>query len=115
MGLGAAIFHFTSLGQTISIPLTDSQDYDLVADFDGSLKRIQIKSCSYKRKYFEVNLSIKGGNRTSSGSIKRFNNSNCDYLFVVVNQSQKYLIPTKDLKATCNLVLGPKYQKYLIK
>lgn len=115
MGLGFAICYFTSIGQTVAIPLTDSQDYDLIVDFNNILKKIQIKSCSYKRKYFEVNLSIKGGNRTGTGKIKRFNNSNCDYLFIVVNQSKQYLIPTEDLKARCNLVLGPKYQKYLVK
>jgi len=115
MGLGTAIFHFTNLGQTVSIPLTDSQDYDLVVEINNSLKKVQIKTCSFKRKYFEVNLSIKGGNRTSIGKIKRFNNKNCDYLFIIIDQSQKYLIPTKNLKAKCNLVLGPKYQKYLLK
>lgn len=115
MGLGAAIFHFTNLGQTVAIPLTDSQDYDLIVDFENSLKKVQIKSCNFKRKYYEVNLSIKGGNRTTIGSIKRFNNSNCDYLFVITNEPKKYLIPTKNLTAKCNLVLGPKYQKYLIK
>ncbi len=115
MGLGSAIWYFTQLGQTVSIPLTDSQDYDLVVEIKNSLKKIQIKSCNFKRKYYEVNLSIKGGNRTSTGKIKRFDNNNCDYLFVITDQSQKYLIPTKDLKAKCNLVLGPKYQKYLIK
>ncbi len=115
MGLGTAIFHFTKLGQTVSIPLTDSQDYDLITDFNGLLKKIQIKTCNFKRKYYEVNLSVKGGNRTSKGSIKKFNNSNCDYLFIVINQIKKYLIPTKGLKAQCNLVLGPKYQKYLVK
>lgn len=115
MGLGVAIFHFTNLGQTVAIPLTDSQDYDLIVDLDNSLKKIQIKSCSFKRKYYEVNLSVKGGNRTSTGNIKRFNNSNCDYLFIVTDKFEKYLIPTKNLLAKCNLVLGPKYQKYLLK
>ena len=115
MGLGNAIFYFTNLGQTVSVPLTDSQDYDLVVEIDNSLKKVQIKSCNFKRKYYEVNLSVKGGNRSNIGKIKRFDNNNCDYLFVVINQSQKYLIPTKNLKAQCNLVLGPKYQKYLIK
>lgn len=115
MGLGAAIFHFTNLGQTVAIPLTDSQDYDLIVDLDNSLKKIQIKSCSFKRRYYEVNLSVKGGNRTSIGNIKRFNNSNCDYLFIITGKFEKYLIPTKDLSAKCNLVLGPKYQKYLLK
>jgi len=114
MGLGAAIFYFTSIGQTVAIPLTDSQDYDLIVD-DDSLKKVQIKTCSFKRKYYEVNLSTKGGNRTSIGSLKRFNNDNCDYLFVITENFEKYLIPTKDLVAKCNLVLGPKYKKYLLK
>lgn len=115
MGLGAAIFYFTTIGQTVAIPLTDSQDYDLIVDVDNSLKKVQVKSCSYKRKYYEVNLSIKGGNRTSKGSMKRFDNANCDYLFVITENLDKYLIPTNDLVAKCNLVLGPKYKKYLLK
>ena len=115
MGLGAAIFYFTTIGQTVAIPLTDSQDYDLIVDIDNLLKRVQVKSCSYKRKHYEVNLSIKGGNRTNKGKIKRFDNSNCDYLFVITKNLDKYLIPTKDLVAKCNLVLGPKYKKYLLK
>lgn len=115
MGLGAAIFYFTNLGQTVSVPLTDSQDYDLVVEINDSLKKVQIKSCNFKRKYYEVNLSVKGGNRSNIGKIKRFDKNNCDYLFVIINQLQKYLIPTINLEAQCNLVLGPKYQKYLIK
>ncbi len=115
MGMGAAIHYFTSIGQTVAIPLTDSQDYDLIVDFDNSLKKVQIKTCGYKRKYYEVNLSVKGGNRTSKGSIKRFDNINCDFLFIVIDNSKQYLIPTKELIAKCNLVLGPKYQKYLLK
>lgn len=115
MGLGSAIFYFTNIGQTISIPLTDSQDYDLVVEINNLLKKVQIKSCNFKRKYFEVNLSVKGGNRTNRGNIKMFDNAKCDYLFIVTNQPKRYLIPTKNLKAKYNLVLGPKYEKYLIK
>jgi hypothetical protein len=115
MGLGAAIFYFTKIGQTVSIPLTDSQDYDLIFDDNISLSRVQVKSCSFKRKYYEVNLSVKGGNRSNKGSLKKFDNSNCDFLFVLTENSDKYLIPTKDLVAKCNLVLGPKYKKYLLK
>ncbi len=115
MGLGAAIFYFTTIGQTVAIPLTDSQDYDLIVDIGNSLKKVQVKSCSFKRKYYEVNLSIKGGNRTSKGTLKRFINTNCDYLFIITENLEKYLIPTKNLVAKCNLVLGPKYRKYLLK
>lgn len=45
-GLGSAISYFTSQGYNISIPLTDSQDYDLVVeDTAGFLKKVQVKTC----------------------------------------------------------------------
>lgn len=115
MGLGIAISYFTSQGQTVGIPLTDSQDYDLIIDDGAGLKRVQVKTCSFKRKSYEVNLSVKGGNRTSRGSIKRFDNKRCDYIFVVTESLDKYLIPSDNLVAKCNLALGPKYDRYLLK
>lgn len=115
MGLGVAISYFTSQGYTVGIPLTDSQDYDLIVDIKNDLKRVQVKTCSYKRKDYEVNLSIKGGNRTSQGKIKCFNNTKCDYVFIVTEKLEKYLIPSKKLTAKHNLALGAKYQKYLLK
>jgi len=115
MGLGMAICYFTNIGYTVGIPLTDSQDYDLIIDDGKSLKRVQVKTCSYKRRAYEVNLSIKGGNRTSRGKIKRFDNTKCVFIFIVTETLEKYLIPSKELKARSNLVLGPKYKKYLLK
>lgn len=35
VGLGTDISFFTQRGWTVSIPLTDSQDYDLVVDEGG--------------------------------------------------------------------------------
>lgn len=115
MGLGVAISYFTSVGYTVGIPLTDSQDYDLIIDDGNRLSRVQVKTCSYKRKSYEVNLSVKGGNRTSIGKIKTFDTANCDYLFVVTDNLEKYFIPCTKLVAKYILVLGPKYNKYLVK
>ena len=50
IGLGQAIGYFTSLGFTVSVPLTDSQEYDLIVDNGFSLNRVQVKRCTYKRK-----------------------------------------------------------------
>jgi len=115
MGLGVAIGYFTSVGYTVGIPLTDSQDYDLIIDDGNHLGRVQVKTTSYKRRSYEVNLSIKGGNRTGIGKIKKFDSLNCDYLFVVTENLDKYFIPSTKLIARYILVLGPKYKKYLVK
>lgn len=115
MGLGVAIGYFTKVGYTVGIPLTDSQDYDLIIDNGIQLGRVQVKTCNFKRRSYEVNLSIKGGNRTSVGKVKKFDISNSDYLFIVTKDLDQYFIPTKELVAQYNLVLGPKYQKYIVK
>ena len=39
-GLGLAIAWFTAAGWTVSVPLTDSQPYDLVVDDNGVLQRV---------------------------------------------------------------------------
>jgi hypothetical protein len=43
IGLGRAIEYFTSKCIAISLPLNDTQSYDLIADFNGGLQRIQVK------------------------------------------------------------------------
>jgi len=111
VGLGAAIGYFVSQGYSVSIPLTDSQDYDLVVDIDG-LKRIQVKTTSFKSKYgrFFVSLTIKGGNRSSSGKIKNFNKDAVDFVFVLTSDGNKYLIPS----SVCgnSITLGTEYEQY---
>lgn len=59
MGLGAAIAYFTKNEQTISIPLTDSQKYDLVVDFGDNLRKVQVKTSTFQRYgRFEVHLNV---------------------------------------------------------
>lgn len=38
-GLGIAIAYYDSNGYTVSIPLNDTQDYDLIVDKDNNLKK----------------------------------------------------------------------------
>lgn len=42
-------YYLTSLGYNVSIPLGEDCKYDMIADFDGILTRIQIKSCIEKK------------------------------------------------------------------
>ena len=50
-GLGIAIAYFSTNGYTVSIPLNDTQDYDLLIDKDGKIESAQVKYTScYKVK-----------------------------------------------------------------
>lgn len=82
VGLGAAIAAFTKYNATVCIPLTDSQDYDLVVEGNYGLKKVQVKRCTYKRNnLFRVSLTVKGGNRSGAGKIKKFDHGNIRYGF----------------------------------
>lgn len=50
-GLGIAIAYYTSNGYIVSIPLNDTQDYDLIADKENKITKVQVKSTSCKTKY----------------------------------------------------------------
>lgn len=47
-GLSMAIAYFDANGYTVSVPLNDTQNYDLVVDMNGVLKKIQVKSTNNK-------------------------------------------------------------------
>lgn len=119
-GLGIAIAWYTGNGYTVSIPLTDSQDYDLIVDNDG-LKRVQVKT-SITRKYehrddvWTVSLRTCGGNRRGPGpaKFKLFDIEKVDELFVITGDMLKYKIPTNIITVKSCITVGNKYRQYLV-
>ena len=64
-GMGIAIAWFTKHGYCVSIPLTDSQDYDLVIERDNQFSSVQVRTTYYKKPngIYQLNLRVSGGNR----------------------------------------------------
>ena len=115
-GLGMAIGYFASNGITVCVPLTDSQDYDLVVEQNGRLQRIQVRT-TYARKpsgQFGVNLRVFGGNRSGTGKVKHFDSAKVDLLFVVTDEGKKYLIPSSEILVRNQLTLNSNMQKYIV-
>lgn len=115
LGLGKAIGYLTECGYTVSLPLTDSQPYDLIVDIENKLNRVQVKTTTYINEYktYCINLSVKGGNR-SYNTIKKFDKTKVEYIFAVTGDNQKYFIPSSEIKATNNLNLGKQFDKFKI-
>ena len=115
MGLGKAIEYFTSHQIPVSLPLNDTQPYDLIADFNGGLQRIQVKTTratTTEGRSYTVGLRNCGGNRTGTVRQVKFDNSTCDYLFVYTGANKMYLIPAKDIEAKNAIVVGIKYTEF---
>lgn len=99
------------------VPLTDSQDYDLAIDAGEGLKRVQVKTTTYKSPYgvYTVCLKVQGGNSKRNYIHKLGTQVDYDLLFVLTESGDKYLIPKeriKDLKS--QLSLGENYAEYKI-
>lgn len=116
VGLGSAISYFTSLGWTVLIPLTDSQDYDLVVDDGNKLSKIQVKTtyCKAPSGSFICNLRLMGGNRKENIIAKRASEIKYDILFILTNDGGKYIIPKRDISDKNTVTLGVDYNKYKI-
>lgn len=113
MGLSKAIDYFTSHQIPIALPMNDTQKYDLIADFNGGLQRISVKTSRNRTEYgtYSVNLRNTGG---SSGNFKTrpFDNSTCDYIFILTGEDKLYLIPSNIIDATNSISVGKKYTEY---
>jgi hypothetical protein len=113
VGLGAAIAYFTRMGYCVCLPLTDSQEYDLVVDIDGNLNKVQVKTTAYKTKHgiYSVGLRTLGGNQ-SFHTVKNFNKDLIDLLFILCETGDSYLIPATEITCINTINLGKDYYKY---
>ena len=113
-GLGMAIAYFVANGYVVSIPLNDTQDYDLVIEKNSELKKVQVKAtgCKTKRNVYQVSLKSCGG--TKGSTYKRVIDTNIDYLFIFSENLEMYLIPKDDIKNHATLNLCKKYSKYKV-
>ena len=116
-GVGSAIAYFTLCGVCVSIPLTDSQDYDLVIEVEGELKKLQVRTTDYKNPAgnYVVNLKICGGNSKSNFVHKKGTDLVYDYLYVLTSDDTRYLFERSaiaDLRSC--LTLSKKYDGHRV-
>lgn len=111
-GLGIAIAYYTSNGYTVSIPLNDTQDYDLIVDKANKIIKVQVKftSCMTKYRVYQVALKSCGG--TSGRTYKTVIDTNVDELFIVTDNIDIYIVPIKEIQNKATLNLCDKYEKY---
>lgn len=99
IGMSMAINYFTCQGYTVSIPLNDTQWYDLIIEKEGIFKTVQCK-CTQTEKG-DINLRSTGG--TNGGVYDNIlNHSELDYLFCVNKDLKMWNIPMEDLRMSGN-------------
>lgn len=92
IGLSMAINYFTLKGYTISLPLNDTQWYDMVVEKDNVFQTVQCKATQTEDD--TINLRSCGG--TKGGVYDNIiNHPELDLVFCVNKDLECWLIPTK--------------------
>ncbi len=112
--LGIAIAYYSSNGYTVSIPLNDTQDYDLIVDDGKKLKKIQVKSTACKTKYGNYQVPLKSCGGTKGKTYKTVIETKIDELFIVLEDLSIYVIPIEEIKNRSTLTICSKYNKFKI-
>lgn len=116
VGLGRAIAYYTANCIPVLLPLNDTQKYDLAVDKDGMLQRVSVKTTQGLNKngtYYVVQLKNCGG-ASGKSTIRKFDNTSCDILFIVTIEGIMYEIPTSLVKVTGALTLTDEWNKYIV-
>jgi hypothetical protein len=102
IGLSMAINYFTIQGYTISLPINDTQWYDLVIEKDGNFETVQCKATQTESDVIDFRST--GG--TNGGVYDNLlNHSELDYLFCVNKDFNMWLIPIKEITARSRVTL----------
>lgn len=93
-GLALAIAYFGANGYSVSIPLNDTQWYDLIVEKDGKLYTVQCKATASA----DGNIRLKSSGGTN-GSVydSLINHPALDFLFCINQNGTMFLIPFKDI------------------
>lgn len=114
-GLGIAIAYFTTNGYIVSVPLNDTQDYDLIVDKNNKIKSVQVKYTTCKTKYGKYQVALKSCGGTRGKTYKTVIETNVDYLFIVTDNLDMYFIPVNEVKNKSTLNLCDKYNRFKVK
>ena len=97
-GLSLAIAYFGSNGYTVSLPINDTQWYDLLIEKNGIIQTVQCKFTASK----DNNIVLKSCGGTKGTAYDSVLNHPLDLLFCADANKNLFVIPMKDLREAGN-------------
>ena len=113
-GLGIAIAYYSMNVYTVSIPLNDTQDYDLIVDKNNILKKVQVKATSCKTRYNKYQVALKSCGGTKGETYKTIIDTNIEEVFIVTDNMDIFILPIEEIKNRSTINLCRKYEKFRI-
>ena len=94
-GLSLAIAYFGTNGYTVSLPLNDTQWYDLIIEKNGIFQTVQCKFTSSKDKV----ISFRSAGGTKGTTYDNILEHPLDILFCADNELNLFVIPISDIRS----------------
>ena len=110
IALGKAISYFATQGYIISIPLNDSQCYDLIIEKNGKVQLVQVKYTNQQLNSGNYCCRLQVCNKQTT--YYTLNNTYCDLLFCYCGNGDAYLIPVSRIENTNQITLFKQKSKY---
>lgn len=116
VGTAMAVSYFALRGYTVSIPLSDSQPYDLLVDDGEKILRVQCKTTAKKISplSWRVELRTISNTRGRELTIRKFSRLSCDILFVVTGDGDCYSFPAEKFDGKGLLTLNHKMDPWKV-
>ena len=92
----AVALRLTELGASVAWPYGDGAAWDLLADFDGKLSRLQVKSSNMVNARGTVRVNLYHGYKTTV----RYTSDDADFIVAVAADIGTYIIPVADITKT---------------
>lgn len=120
-GLSIACRWFLDRGYNVSIPLEQAA-YDLIAESDAGLQRVQVKTTSRQasngRYLAGIARKIYNAELVSNASGRRrempYSPEDVDLFFIATAAGDNYLIPVTSVVGQVGLALGPRYAEFVV-
>ena len=115
IALTHAIHYFTKKQNIVSLPINDSQDYDLIVDIDSTLCKVQVKSTIQVSRCNIPTVSVKSSGGTYGKIYGNVKTSSANLLYIYhITLDKAWLIPITDSLPASSINLGEKYEQYLL-
>ena len=101
------ITSFYELGYTVSIPYGENSRYDFIADVQGKLLRVQVKTSSIAEDKSYIEFSCRSSRSNASGCYNRsYTSEEIDY-FATYYDGHCYLVPVRECSTAKKLRFTP--------
>jgi len=97
IGVAYAIMHYTRLGYSVSIPISEATKYDLLIDTDNMIHRVQVKTTGSRSRFAEgyiATLCTTGGNKSGIGKKSFIDSQYVDLVFIYAIDGSLWEFPS---------------------